>query len=165
MVPRERRGAIFNAYALVCAGRRNRPARRSMRHAQIPSMQSVTRLSYLFSPDFPNLLHHLRLSPPSLSQTVVYIEITKDVHRVLRTSFHAGQHVSHYGDTGLPEPVNGLRRHLRAWRRRKVFWESRFLSSTHPEGVGIESKRKGRHGSPMRSKMLLKSLAAGYARR
>src|SRR5579863_6801352 len=32
-------------------------------------------------------------------------------------------------------------------------------------GRGIESKRKGRHGSPMRLKMRLKSLAAGYARR
>ena len=32
-------------------------------------------------------------------------------------------------------------------------------------GRGIESKRKGRHGSPMRSKMQLKSWAAGYARR
>ena len=88
---------------------------------------------------FANGLRHLPQFLRSLHQPVLYIEITKDVHRVLRTSFHPGQDVSHYGDTGLPEPVNGLRRHLRAWRRRKVFWESRFLSSTHPEGVGIES--------------------------
>ena len=88
----------------------------------------------------------------------------EEVTTFLPTSFHAGQHVSHYGDTGLPELLKayGVTHGMASTEGFRGIAVPNYYPS---RGRGIESKRKRRHGSPMRSKMQLKSLAAGYARR
>ena len=93
---------------------------------------------------FANLLYHLLQPPPYFRPThPVLLNQERRLTTVFPTNFHPGQDVSHYGDTGLPEPVKGLRRHLRAWRRRKDVRGSRFPSSTHPEGGASNRSVRG----------------------
>jgi hypothetical protein len=83
----------------------------------------------------------------------VVLNQEKGFTNFLPTSFHPAQDVSHYGDTGLPEL-------LQACGATSGFGvDGRFSgdrgSQQYPSRGRFASNRsvRGRHGSPMRSKM------------
>jgi hypothetical protein len=83
-----------------------------LRPVFIPSSQASAASPDRGSHPHRNLFHQ---STPPLTVTYAQTHPTHPVlssqkerlTNLLSTVFHAGQHVSHYGDTGLPEPVNG----------------------------------------------------------
>src|SRR5260370_538591 len=72
-----------------------------------PIVDQFTENNYFF------LVISIACTPPGRlrHKSHVNIELEEVLHPDFFNAFYAGQHASHYGGTGIPEPVTGLRRH------------------------------------------------------
>src|SRR5215211_2033300 len=78
-----------------------------------------------------------RAGPTAYARSLLKYRLPRTIIR-LEEFFHAGQHALHYGGTGIPEPVNGLRQPTRGMASTE-YTGNRDSQASQSRESGIES--------------------------